>query len=171
MNIEKNMNITIKQMETDDEVRGKAFVHWKSWQETYPGLVDRKYLEENMTLEKCLDIAFKWRDNIIVAKDGNRVVGFVRYGGYRGEDLTDTGEVQAIYLLSEYHGLGVGYALMNEAVRRLSGFKRIALWVLKGNERAIRFYRRYGFCFDGKESEFRLGDGMNTELRMVLERD
>lgn len=34
------MNITVKAMETDAEIRGKAYVHWKSWHEAYKGLVD-----------------------------------------------------------------------------------------------------------------------------------
>ncbi len=40
------MDIEIKKMETDEEKRGKAFVHWKSWHEAYPGLVDQGYLED-----------------------------------------------------------------------------------------------------------------------------
>ena len=35
------MAIVIKPMETDAEIRGKAFVHWKCWQEVYPGLVSQ----------------------------------------------------------------------------------------------------------------------------------
>ncbi len=34
------MRFEIKRMETEEEIRGKAFVHWKSWHEAYPGLVD-----------------------------------------------------------------------------------------------------------------------------------
>ncbi len=30
------MNI-IKPMETDEEIRGKAYVHWKAWQEAMQG--------------------------------------------------------------------------------------------------------------------------------------
>ena len=30
----------IKPMESEDEINGKGYVHYKSWQETYPGLVD-----------------------------------------------------------------------------------------------------------------------------------
>ena len=33
------MNIILKKMETEEETRGKAYVHWKSWQEAYPGMV------------------------------------------------------------------------------------------------------------------------------------
>lgn len=63
-------------------------------------------------------------------------------------------------------GRGVGYALMNAVFERLSRFPKIALWVLKGNEKAIRFYQKYGFYADGAEQEIMLGTP-NTELRMI----
>ena len=37
------MNIIIKPMESDSEIKGKAYVHWKAWQETYSGFVDQAY--------------------------------------------------------------------------------------------------------------------------------
>lgn len=58
---------------------------------------------------------------------------------------------------------------MNAAFEKLSTYKHIAVWVLKGNERAIKFYERYGFRFDGTEQEIKLGTP-NTELRMMYER-
>ena len=64
------MGIIIKPMETDKEIRGKAFVHWKCWQVTYPGLVSQAYLEK-FTLEVSEERAKAWRDNILVAKDGD----------------------------------------------------------------------------------------------------
>lgn len=155
----------IKPMETDAEMRGKAYVHYKSWHETYAGLVDEQYLS-GITEEKCLQIARKWPENLLVAKDGEKVIGFAGYGKYHDESKSDCGEVFSIYVLAEYHGQGVGYALMNAAVTLLSEHKEIAVWVLKGNERAIRFYERYGFRFDGAEKEILLGSP-NTELRMI----
>ena len=105
------MNIEIKKMESYEEIKGKAYVHWKSWHDAYKGIVDQSYLD-SLTLEKCEEIALKWPDNLLVAKDGDRVVGFVGYGECRDEDLTDTGEIFAIYMLEEYYGSGVGKALM-----------------------------------------------------------
>ena len=55
------MSILIKKMETDEEIRGKAYVHWRSWQETYPGMMDEAYLDSR-TLGKCEEQAFRWRD-------------------------------------------------------------------------------------------------------------
>lgn len=143
------MSIIIKPMETDEEIKGKAYVHWKCWQETYPGLVSQAYLEK-LTLAKCEEMAFRWRDNILVAKEGDRVVGFVGYGDHGPED-PDTGEVFALYVLPEYHGTGVGQRLINAASEKLKAYPRLCLWAVKGNGRAIRFYEKNGFYLTGKE--------------------
>ncbi len=143
------MAICIKPMETDEEVRGKAFVHWKCWQVTYPGLVSQEYLNK-LTLEKCEEKAFLWRDNILVAKEGDRVVGFVGYGS-QSPEASDTGEVFALYVLPEYHGTGVGRQLMDAALERLAAYPKICLWAVKGNARAIRFYEKCGFRLTGEE--------------------
>ena len=143
------MSIVIKPMETEDEIRGKAFVHWKCWQETYPGMVDQAYLDA-LTLEKVQEKAFLWRDNILVAKDGDRVLGFVGYGDHGVED-PGTGEIFALYVLPEYQGTGVGRQLMEAALLELSSCPRIYLWVVKGNAWAIRFYEKCGFHLSGAE--------------------
>lgn len=48
------MRYLIKPMETEAEMDGKGYVHWKSWQETYTGLIDQEYLTNHQTLEKSL---------------------------------------------------------------------------------------------------------------------
>ena len=47
-NIEDSLEIL--EMETDEEKKGKAYVHWKSWQEAYRGLISQEYLD-NLTIE------------------------------------------------------------------------------------------------------------------------
>lgn len=162
------MDIVIKPMESDSEIRGKAYVHWKSWQDAYSGLVDQAYLD-NLTIEKCTDIAFRWPDNLLVAKENDNVVGFVGYGAYRDDSLPETGEIFSIYILKEYYDQKIGYALMNAALEKLSEFRQIAVWVLEGNHRAIKFYERCGFQFDGTKKPIELGT-VNTEIRMILRR-
>ena len=163
------MNLIIKPMESEAEIDGKGYVHYKSWHETYTGLIDADYMK-GVTLEKCREMAHRWPGNIIVAKDGNQVIGFVSYGAYRDKTLPEHGEVFAIYVLKEYHGRRFGYELMNAALERLSDYQKIAVWVLKGNDKAIRFYQRYGFRFDGAEAELLLGSP-NTVLRMIYQRE
>ena len=160
--------INIVPMVTDEDMDGKGYVHWKSWHETYTGLIDPAYMER-ITLEKCVDMAHRWPQNMMVAKDGDKVIGFVGYGEHLDDTLTDCGEVFAIYVLAEYYGQKVGYKLMNAAFDKLAAYKKIAVWVLKGNDRAIKFYERYGFHCDGTEKEVKLGTP-NTELRMVYTR-
>jgi len=148
------MNIIINKMETDDEIKGKSYVHWKSWHETYPGLVSQEYLD-NLTLQKCEDMGFKWRDNILVAKDNGRVIGFIGYG--KSDEMQDTGEIFALYVLSEYHGKGVGSALMEAGLDKLKDYKKFCLWAVKNNNRAIRFYQKYGFELTGEEKTSSVG--------------
>lgn len=143
------MNIIIKRMETDEEIRGKAFVHWKAWHESYPGLISQEYLD-NLTYEKCESIAFNWQDNLIVAKDRNTVIGFAGYGD-RGEEAPCVGEIFALYIMSEYYGTGVGLKLMQAGLKELSAYPEVCLWVLKANKRAIRFYEKCGFVPTGEE--------------------
>ena len=66
----------------------------------------------------------------------------------------------ALNLLPEHHGTG----LAQEMMRRGLGDREAYLWVARGNDRAVRFYRRQGFTTDGASQERR--DGM-TEIRMV----
>ena len=76
--INRSNGIVIKPMLTDEEIKGKVYVHFKSWHEAYKSIVSDEYLDK-MTLQKCEETAFRWRDNILVALDGGRVVGFVGY--------------------------------------------------------------------------------------------
>ena len=159
--------IEIKKMETPEEFSGKAFVHWKTWHEAYPGLVSAEYLEK-LTLEKCEEIAHRWSENILVAKDKERVVGFVGFGD-RGEEAPGFGEIFAMYVLPEYHGTGVAQKLMEAGLAQLKDYPEICLWVLRENRRAIRFYEKCGFLPNGDESYS--PNCQAEEIRMVLHRD
>lgn len=143
------MDIPIKEMETEEEIRGKAHVYWSAWHDTYPGLVSQEYLEK-LTPEVCEKMAFDWSDGILIAKDRERVIGFVGYSD-QSRDLPDCGEIFALYVLREERGKGIGCRLLEAALERLNGHERVCLWVVKGNERAIRFYRKHGFQPDGAE--------------------
>ncbi len=115
------------------------------------------------------DFSRNFPENTIVAKDKDKVIGFAVYSPSRDEDLPDAGEVDAIYVLSEYYGRKVGYRLMNEAISRLSEYNTFFVWVFEKNERAINFYHKYGFEFDGCKKEWTLGTPV-TIVRMVMKR-
>lgn len=162
---EKKDLICIKLAETDDELCGRGYVHCTSWQEAYRGIVCDEYLD-SMTVEATTARARQFPDNTLIAKDKDKVVGFAVYGPSRDEDLTDAGEVVAIYVLSEYYGRKIGYRLMNEAFSRLNEYNTILVWVLEKNERAISFYHKYGFELDGCKKKWNLGTLVSI-VRMV----
>ena len=151
------MNIDIREMLSEDADQ-KGYVHYKTWQETYSGLMDEKYII-SQTLDKCRSIAHRWPENTLVAEIDGRIVGFSCYG----RNDSGEGEVIAIYLLKEVHGCGLGRKLMDATLRHLDECPSVYLWVLDGNDHAIGFYEHYGFSKDGITKELPLG----TELRMT----
>lgn len=56
--------------------------------------------------------------------------------------------------------------LLHAAFAVLDHFSEIYLWVLKDNKRAIAFYQKMGFTFDGQEKILELGKPVK-ELRMM----
>ena len=158
------MTIMIKQMETPEEIEGKSLVHWQAWREAYDDLLPAAF-QESMTLEKCCSYSQKYPDNTLIATDGMKVVGFISYGNFRDETI-QAGEIIALYVLKDYYGKGIAQKLMKEALTTLEQFSEIFLWVLNENKRAIAFYQKMGFTFDGQEKILDLGKPI-TEIRMV----
>ena len=159
------MVITIKVMETPEEIEGKSFVHWQTWREAYDDLLPAKF-QETMTLERCRFFSQKYPENTLIAMDGMKVVGFISYGNFRNETI-QAGEIIALYVLKDYYGKGIAQKLMKEALSTLDRFSEIFLWVLKENKRAIAFYQKMGFTVDGQEKILELGKPI-IEIRMVF---
>ena len=61
---------------------------------------------------------------------------------------------------------GFIHVSFTEAISRLKEYNTILVWVLEKNERAIRFYHRYGFEFDGCKKEWNLGTPVSI-VRMI----
>lgn len=87
-----NDSIIIKSAETDEELCGRGYVHCTAWKESYRGIVCDRYLD-TMTTEATTARARNFPENTIVAKDKDKVIGFVVYSPSRDEDLPDAGEV------------------------------------------------------------------------------
>ena len=158
------MKIIIKTMEIPEEIEGKSLVHWQTWREAYDDLLPADF-QETMTLEKCRFFSQKYPENTLIAMDGKKVVGFISYGNYRDETI-QAGEIIALYVLKDYYGKGVSKQLMHAAFVALDQFSEIYLWVLKDNKRAVAFYQKMGFSFDGQEKILKLGKPVK-ELRMM----
>jgi ribosomal protein S18 acetylase RimI-like enzyme len=74
----------------------------------------------------------------------------------------------AIYVLKKYQKKGIGYALMQESLKRVTKSK-VILFVLKGNDNAINFYKKIGFDFTAHKYIRPIIGGELVELEMVLQ--
>jgi len=159
------MTVIIKSMETPEEIEAKSLVHWQTWREAYDALLPAEF-QETMTLERCRFFSQKFPENTLIAMDSLKVVGFISYGNFRDETI-QAGEIIALYVLKDYYGKGIAQKLVKAALTDLDHFSEIFLWVLKDNKRAIAFYQKMGFTFDGQEKTLELGKPIK-EKRMVF---
>lgn len=79
-------------------------------------------------------------------------------------------ELERIYVLKNFQGTGLGYSLMQHAIEfgKANGFDTLWLGVWNRNEKAIKFYHRYGFEVFG-EHEFILGKDVQTDHLMKID--
>lgn len=147
------MNNPVIRKATYEDAEGKGYVHYKSWIETYTGLFPNDIMEK-ISLERSIKSAKEHPENTYVAIVNQKIIGFACYLETRDEDLNDTGEIMAIYVLKEYKNLGIGKELMKACYKELSHYNCIVLWVLECNEQAIGFYQSQGFVKDGRKKRF-----------------
>jgi GNAT superfamily N-acetyltransferase len=136
-------------------------LHLDCWDDAYTGLMPQSILDARRDdVPARVD---RWRKVLAtghtsVAEHDDGLIGFVNASP--GAELTGF-ELQlfALYVRAPWWGTGVGSALFDAAVGTRSAY----LWVLEGNDRAIRFYERQGFRFDGTGQD----EDEGRHLRMV----
>lgn len=137
-----------------------AAVQVASWRTAYRGLMPDEVLAGLSVpeLERVWSGRFTGRPprtSVVVATVGRRLVGFASSGPpLVPTDRADpaVGDLYALYLDPDHWGRGIGTLLHAAALDRLGahGFTRAGLWVLDGNQRALRFYQRTGWTDTGR---------------------
>ena len=134
-------------------------LHLDVWEEAYAGLMPASVFAERRAGRDAR--VESWRtiigtgssDNLLAWSDewsdDGSLVGFSSTGPGRDDPADDLPglEVMALYVRAAVYGTGVGHALLTAAIGPAAAY----LWVLDGNARAIAFYERQGFAFDGVE--------------------
>jgi GNAT superfamily N-acetyltransferase len=148
-----------------------ARVHVRSWQSAYRGLIPQEYLDSLEPETWARGYTFGRMGiglpSTLVAVNGSAICGLATTGLCRDADLSNFGELTAIYVDPAYMGTGVGRVLIAAARGRLRGVgvRQAALWVLDGNARARRFYERDGWRFDGTRRTRTYGNAPVEEVR------
>jgi GNAT superfamily N-acetyltransferase len=137
------------------DVRGLAVVHVRAWQAAYRGLVPDAVLD-GLSVDAREG---RWRallageTRTLVACGGGTVAGFCSViAPARDPGLSaDAAEIAAIYVDPGRWRAGLGRALLETALGELrdEGYATAILWLLEGNDRALRFYSSCGFAPDG----------------------
>lgn len=121
-------------------------VHSEAWKQAYVGVFKESFLRED-TIEKR-------KEEFLESLSDKNTFYYVVY-----EDITPVGiikvieefeayEIASFYMLEKYRNKGYGKQAMVYLKRELSE-KRIRLWVLEANTKAIRFYEKNCFIFSG----------------------
>jgi len=131
-----------------DDAPALSRVFDTAWREAYFGIIP------GVTLEKMFARRGErwWRSTVtrgrplVVLDAGQGVVGYASYGRCRDRALSADGEIDELYLMPEYQGVGYGRRLFKAVCNDLRhrGMSRIAVWALAENERACAFYEGMG---------------------------
>jgi len=156
---------------TPVDARAIATIHVEAWRAAYRGIVPDEYLD-SLSIHRRESA---WRQNLLadtstwVAQESDAIVGWISVGPSRDTDAgTSAGEIWAVYVAPGCWGKGVGHSLCVQAEQHLrtEGFIAVTLWVLKDNERAVKFYQSNGFVLDiGATKEIERGGKTLSEVR------
>jgi GNAT superfamily N-acetyltransferase len=168
-----------------DDAAGVAVVHVETWRAAYRGLIADDVLDRLNVDERAewwgRWIAASLADNptdgssspahrLLVAELEGTIGGWASFGAGRDAGAGNLGELAGLYVRPDYWSRGVGHALIArvEAEFLASGWTEAFLWVLDGNDRAIRFYEQHGWSADGGEKFGAAGGAHDLhELRHV----
>jgi GNAT superfamily N-acetyltransferase len=136
-----------------------ARVHVRSWQTAYRSLLPDEYLDQLRAEDRAERYDFSHVDPekpyTQVAEIEGAILGFATTMPAHDADCAGCGELVALYVDPDRWGQGVGAVLARAAHARMldRGFGAAILWMLEGNARADRFYRRDGWLPDGASKQ------------------
>lgn len=149
----ENITITAPQ---EKDMMGVQQVLYKSWLATYPneeaGITkeDIEHRFEGRFTDEVL--AKRWDRmqhtpdrHILLAKDGDTVAGLIVITNHQ-----DKNQLQAIYILPEYQGKGIGKMLWQSAQQYIDPTKPTTVECATYNTKAISFYEKLGFRDTGR---------------------
>lgn len=129
-----------------------ARVHVQAWRETYANVLPPRLLDHLSIDRAARQHAQRMTDaksrtaTFVAIQPGRGVVGFGLCGPRRQGPVRFLGEVQALYLLGDVTGVGLGKRMMARMAGWLDsqGMSSALIWVLTENRSARRFYGGLG---------------------------
>lgn len=132
---------------SDAEALGKVKI--QAWKETYSGFVNRDFLA-SLTVEdqanRFLAVMENEKNCVFAAWHNGEIVGYAIVGPNQSDAPESIGELQAIYLLHQAQGLGLGKKLVARSIHWLieKGYESAHVWCFAQNINAAKFYQYLG---------------------------
>ncbi len=141
--------ITEKDIDALQEISRDTF--YESFIDITPREDMRRYLEQSFNTRTLLEEINDSNSIFYFTEAGNKLIGYGKMNfnkpPYGLPGLSSCMEIQRLYIKKEFQGSGAAQKLMDifleEAHRR--GFTKIWLSTGAFNNKALRFYRHYGF--------------------------
>jgi ribosomal protein S18 acetylase RimI-like enzyme len=163
-----------------DDVEDIAEIFYQGWLHAYPNkkvgvtVDDIKYkfkdrLDEDRLKKRRQFYSVNPREGraALVALIGNKLVGVCRIAQEESKN-----QIYAIYVLPEYHGVGVGKALWSDALNYFDMSKDTYVELADYNDQARGFYKKLGFVDTGRrwtDEKFVFESGSSIpEMEMVI---
>ena len=135
---------------TRNDIDKLAEIYYKSWNFAYKNIISDEFLS-SLTYEVRLQ---RFRDmkeiHEYVYETSDGMIGCSRLIDSRDNDIENCAEIQTIYFLPEFTGMGHGKIFLSWLIEnaRTKKYKHIIVWCLSANERAGRAYGAAGFMID-----------------------
>jgi GNAT superfamily N-acetyltransferase len=173
--VEEKPQFTIEEM-TADTVEAATKMRLESWLDTYvndEAGVTREWIEARNRMQFSPEKLAERKERLS-NPNGARWVARDERGDVIGvttpfRDENGVQHVGSLYVNKNWHGKGVGGALMRKVIEWSDSTQSIILGVVAYNERAKAFYRKWGFKeIPGSETVF---DGKIPEIMMTRKGD
>lgn len=140
------------------------------WQQTYPGIVNQNFLDNlsnteqqrielnNMTYNESI------KDTLVLELD-SKLIGFIRFGTTKDINYQETGEIFALYLLSNHKGKGYGKLLVQSAIKELTtmGYNNMIIGCISKNP-SNEFYKHIGGIKKSERPFTKTGDNLTENI-------
>jgi len=166
--------IKIQRVQKED-LEEVARIRVEGWKIAYRGIIDDGFLDQMLSIEK--DRKKREKDymlnGFLVAKRGDKVVGFCRYisDNSFSPDMAEIDcEITALYVAPECKQQGIGTALFSavKAEFQEQHKTKMVIWCLKENLSAHQFYKKMGGKMQGEKQSL-IGDRTYPEVCFVYE--
>lgn len=134
------MNVIIRNM-TINDCESFCKIVTLGWNQNYQGIVNDTFLQSLIDNEPERIINTKnnfsdFKDNTLILEVDSKVVGFAKYGISDYKGYQNSGELNSIYIIEGYKGLGYGKKLFMAIIEKLleKGYKDMIVGCLDKNK-------------------------------------